>query len=303
MQDAVIAMAIIVVVLALWRWHSRPAQWGPAVSWAGTNIFGPATLGLLSSAKTGENGNRPPAGAGGQPIPVSNTPPSVPTSVAASGSTQPAAIPAPAVSHQTLSASPSNPNEPVGTNVQLPVASVATNLSEIQGPVTVVAVSPSDLGETPAESSAMERRLSEVGAKGGDIQISLFWKNHNDLDLHCIDPQGEEICYSNKISKRTGGELDVDQNAHPPYNDAPVENIYWPAGGAPPGLYRVTVVHYAGHGGTDPTAFTVRTVIQGRTNFFHAAVTYAASRPAKPVCAFQNDPASPDPSRRVRFVP
>jgi uncharacterized protein YfaP (DUF2135 family) len=154
--------------------------------------------------------------------------------------------------------------------------------------VTVVAVLASELAESPVESGAMERRLNEVGAKGGDIQISLFWKNHNDLDLHCVDPLGEEIYYSNKKSTRTGGELDVDQNAHPPYNDSPVENIYWPARGAPPGLYRVTVVHYA---------------LQGRTNFFASAITYTANRQAKPVRSFQYDPANADPSQRVRFVP
>jgi len=276
MQDAVIAMAIMVVVLAIWRLHSRPTQWGPIGAWAGSNILGSATLGLMSGSNRAEGGNRPPA---------------IQTAVD---------------TNQTHSASPTNTtnsNELVNTNTQLPVVAASTNLSNTNAPVTVVAVLPSELGEPPAESSAMERRLNEAGAKGGDIQISLFWKNHNDLDLHCVDPQGEEIWYSNRKSTRTRGELDVDQNAHPPYNDAPVENIYWPAGGAPPGLYRVTVVHYALHGGTDPTQFTVRLVIQGQTNFFSSAITYTVNRQAKPIRAFQYDPAGADPSRRVRFVP
>jgi hypothetical protein len=243
--------------------------------------LGPATLSLISGSKPAEETNRPPAAAAAESIPVSNSAPSVPTNLAVAGSNPPPAIQTSAVSNQTVS----------------------TTLSNTNGPVTVVAVLASELAESPVESGAMERRLNEVGAKGGDIQISLFWKNHNDLDLHCVDPLGEEIYYSNKKSTRTGGELDVDQNAHPPYNDSPVENIYWPARGAPPGLYRVTVVHYALHGGSDPTPFTVRMVIQGRTNFFASAITYTANRQAKPVRSFQYDPANADPSQRVRFVP
>ena len=38
MQDAVIAMAIIVVLLALWRLHSHPRQLGWIGPWATTNI-------------------------------------------------------------------------------------------------------------------------------------------------------------------------------------------------------------------------------------------------------------------------
>jgi len=285
MQDAVIAMAMIVVVLALWRLHSRPTQWGPIGSFLVTNIYGPATLGFFPVSEPARDGNRPPAVAVANPAPdsgtPSNPPPSIPANMAEAGSNHPPGI-----------------QVPRDTNETLPADLLNTN-----GPVTVVAVLPSELVETPAESSNMAQRLQQVGAKGGDIQISLFWKNMNDLDLHCIDPKGEEICYTNKKSTRTGGELDVDQNAAPPYTTAPVENIYWPAGGAPPGDYRVSVVHYANHGGADPTAFTVRMVIQGQTNFFTFAITFTGRREAKLIREFQYDPANADPSQRVHFVP
>lgn len=96
--------------------------------------------------------------------------------------------------------------------------------------------------EPPAE---FKERLSAAGAKTGDVQLSLIWFNRNDLDLHCIDPSGFEISYSQRKS-RTGGELDVDRNAgcvQP--TDEPVENIFWPVGGAPNGIYRVFVNFYS----------------------------------------------------------
>jgi hypothetical protein len=280
MQDAVIAMAIVVVVLALWRLHSRPSQWGPVGSWALTNIVGPATLSFVPGSRQAGDGSRPPPGAVPPQTPVSNPPPSISNNVAAAGSNRPPAVQNSRASNGTSSA------EPLNTN----------------GPVTEVDVLPAQLAETPAVASGMERRLNEVGAKGGDIQISLFWKNVNDLDLHCIDPKGEEICYTNKKSTRTGGELDVDQNASPPYNSTPVENIYWPVGGAPAGEYRVSVVHYANHGAPDPTPFTVRMVIQGQTNFFTSTITCTGRREPRLIRAFIYDPANPDPARRVRFL-
>jgi hypothetical protein len=58
----------------------------------------------------------------------------------------------------------------------------------------------------------LQNRLDREHAKTGDLQVSLMWNNRNDLDLHCIGPDGERIFHDFRKS-RTGGELDVDMNA------------------------------------------------------------------------------------------
>lgn len=137
-------------------------------------------------------------------------------------------------------------------------------------------------------SGEFSRRLAEAGAKTGDVQISLMWNNLNDLDLHCVDPKGEEIFYGHKRAV-SGGELDVDRNAGDPYTTKPVENIYWPRGGAPAGTYRVYVNHYAGHGGMDPTAFTVRVIVGGRTQQFSGSIRHG--EPKRFIHEFRLGPA------------
>ncbi len=111
----------------------------------------------------------------------------------------------------------------------------------------------------PSINSEMEKRLKREGAKTGAITISLMWDNYNDIDLHCIDPNGEEIFFSHKNS-RSGGELDVDMNAGGPNSNEPVENIYWENRKAKKGKYSVYINHFANHncyGCTDPTNYTV----------------------------------------------
>jgi hypothetical protein len=111
----------------------------------------------------------------------------------------------------------------------------------------------------------IEQRLAREGAKTGQIQISLAWDSYDDLDLHVLDPNNEVIWWRNKRS-RSGGVLDVDMNVHAT-SLRPVENIFWGAGSAPRGKFRVKVVcfNYRGRN-REPVRFRVRMKVDGRVS-------------------------------------
>ena len=132
----------------------------------------------------------------------------------------------------------------------------------------------------PSINSEMEKRLKREGAKTGAITISLMWDNYNDIDLHCIDPNGEEIFFSHKNS-RSGGELDVDMNAGGPNSKEPVENIYWENRKAKKGNYSVYINHYRNHncyGCSDPTNYTVVVKQNNIVREFKGEITFGASK-------------------------
>ncbi|HSP96423.1 MAG TPA: MopE-related protein [Candidatus Dormibacteraeota bacterium] len=109
----------------------------------------------------------------------------------------------------------------------------------------------------------------------GDVRVTLTWSDTNDLDLHVIDPGGTEIYYGN-MSSPSGGQLDVDANAAcNNTTTTPVENIFWPAGGAPNGSYVVKVDYWTSCG-TPESAFTVTTVVDGVTSTYSGVATTAS---------------------------
>ena len=286
LKDAVIGLAILVVILAFWRLLTRPERMGSLGPVLKTHIFGAYGVSLaetltqaggrLSRLPQGTNSSAPPAD---EPLPGQSNSEFLVVSQPGGGGNS------------------SRSDDPLlSTNPVKIIASLPAELSEARGQGAPGASSP--------DAAAMARRLDEAGARTGDIQISLSWNNHNDLDLHCFDPQGEQIWYSHKQSEKTGGVLDVDRNASEPFTSTPVENIYWPTGQAPPGIYRLYLVHYAEHSGHSayPTPYTVRIVVEDKTNYVSGKIAYTGRRELIPVCSFQYDPGNHDPAKRRRFL-
>jgi len=136
-----------------------------------------------------------------------------------------------------------------------------------------------------SDGSEISARLKREAAKTGDVRASLIWGNRNDLDIHVISPSGEEIYYGHKRS-RDGGELDVDMNVRGE-STKPVENIYWPKGGAPIGRYRVFIRNYRYHerrGGV--TDFQVELWVNNEVTHYEGSIYGTGPRSDRFVCEF-----------------
>lgn len=126
---------------------------------------------------------------------------------------------------------------------------------------------------TPVKPSAdFDDFYKRTGAQSGEVQISLRWYNHDDLDLHCVDPFGERIFYRHKIAEKSKGKLDVDENAGPPLQNNPGENIRWRDAPAPLGKYKVSVVLF-NRRVNSPTRFKVRIVVDDQVEEFDDTIT------------------------------
>lgn len=127
-----------------------------------------------------------------------------------------------------------------------------------------------------------------VKAAGGDVnaklRVSLAWFNTDDLDIHCVTPDGEHIYFRNKA-----GVLDVDMNAGYAGNPVtnPVENLSWrtPKSGA----YAIFVDNFQRRNNSD-FGFTLELEVNGQVKQFHS--TKAVEKQTtlrKPVFMFNYD--------------
>jgi uncharacterized protein YfaP (DUF2135 family) len=96
-------------------------------------------------------------------------------------------------------------------------------------------------GAVGAYSAVQTQRLE---ASTGDVQVSVSWDAASDVDLHVLDPRGEEIFYGNPTSA-SGGALDLDSNAACSIDNKNNENIRWPTGRAPGGTYTVRLDYWS----------------------------------------------------------
>ncbi|RMF69180.1 MAG: hypothetical protein D6742_03210 [Cyanobacteria bacterium J069] len=109
----------------------------------------------------------------------------------------------------------------------------------------------------------------------GDIQVTLRWTTPDDLDLAVRDPAGDIVAYYNRAVS-SGGQLDVDANAGcSEQNTSPIENIFWPSGGAPQGQFSIEVNLFTrcSGGGAGSIPFNLTLLVQGTTRTIQGTVS------------------------------
>ena len=124
------------------------------------------------------------------------------------------------------------------------------------------------LPPAPIPPTPTATRIADL--QTGDVQVTLIWNTTDDLDLWVTDPSGESIYYQHEYSA-SGGELDVDANVGCGTTQ-PVENIYWPTGGAPQGQYLVEVQFYNQCGEVSPTDYQVKLLVDGEVSEFSGRI-------------------------------
>lgn len=115
--------------------------------------------------------------------------------------------------------------------------------------------------------SSMRENVAKAGGKvDGVLRFSIQWnekdENQTDLDAHCIEPCGNEIYFSSKTSRTSGGQLDVDIVSP---RGVAVENITWAdTGRMREGTYKFFVHQFSGRGGR----FTAEIEVDGIVHSF-----------------------------------
>ena len=144
-----------------------------------------------------------------------------------------------------------------------------------------VADSEQQIADLQAEQKLLQR-VSESNLQGsqGKFRVHLEWGTIDDLDLHLIIPDGQEIYYSNKNVTANGcnGHLDVDANAGS-YTDKPQENIFWDDK-APEGRYKVNVHCYTYRSGASSIPFVITVFSEGAKPFTKTGVYSTADAKA-----------------------
>ena len=121
---------------------------------------------------------------------------------------------------------------------------------------------PTSLPTPMPRPAALSSRAGEIKA-AGDLMVALLWQSAADLDLHVIDPRGEEIFFENPRSL-TGGLLEYEANGSCLMaTTEPLESVFWKAATAPSGEYQVVVDYYGTCGNEAEQEFVVAVWIGG----------------------------------------
>ncbi|GIF20886.1 hypothetical protein BJ973_001207 [Actinoplanes tereljensis] len=111
-------------------------------------------------------------------------------------------------------------------------------------------------------TDSIKERVKRAGGNvTGKLRVSLSWFNHDDLDLHVFEPNGDHIWYRDKRNK-----LDVDMNASGPFSREPVENVTWTRNIAD-GEYRIEVNQYHKRD-SSPVGFVIETESDGKIEHY-----------------------------------
>jgi hypothetical protein len=172
---------------------------------------------------------------------------------------------------------------------------------------------PGELAPAPPGSGTLPPRppapkeLSDIitreKAKQGVIEVSLYWFDYTDLDLHVVGPDNFEICFRTPQRRGpNGGELDVDMNVGSHVSKTPIEHVNWQEGRVQSGRYKVYVHKFADHEDNSKTFFKVDVLtlnlVNGRRKY-ERSPTYTGRVDVKEtqlVCEFDYVTLPPEPS-------
>lgn len=111
-----------------------------------------------------------------------------------------------------------------------------------------LAQSPEPQEEEVEDVEAIEDEDFDANDYGGNgvLKVTMAWEFPSDIDLHVIEPGGNEIYFANRRSS-TSGWLDTDNLDGGRPGSPAVENVFWET--APAGRYVVKVKYFGTRAG------------------------------------------------------
>lgn len=138
--------------------------------------------------------------------------------------------------------------------------------------IPVLAVTESQPAGGYGQAKRVPCTVTQVGT--GDLQVSLSWSTATDVDLHLVEPGGEDIFWSNMVSAN-GGELDLDSNAGCDMDNVNNENITYANGSPASGHYIVRVDYWSACQESGTTDFVVTVNLRGTPTVYQGSFDYS----------------------------